>query len=828
VFKTWYETLTKAFRKVLPGRIDRSEDRRSDASASPPPPARVFDPKAARKTMPPARAASPVTALSWWSLTSGRAWRDRLQSLRDWGGREWDWRASLERLAASPIGRNISRAMLSLDSWIDSSIFQGGQGTKETYEAFAMFMDRFYVSGRRRVAVELACEAMTLGCGAGILALALAVPAFQQTSDDWLKKQDLAVTFLDRFGQEVGRRGIRHDDAVPFDELPRNLIQAVISTEDRRFFDHFGIDIIGTLRAITVNARANGVVQGGSSLTQQLAKNLFLSNERTVQRKINEAFLALWLEARLTKREILGLYLDRAYLGGGTFGVQAASEFYFGKSVRDLTLPEAAMIAGLFKAPTKYAPHINLPAARARANDVLNNMVEAGYLTQGQIYAALRNPATPVDRQRENSPDWYLDWAFNEIKAMAEAGKFGDERVLTVRLALDPNLQRHAEETIENQLREFGPAYHAKQSATVVLDPTGAVRAIVGGRDYGGSQFNRATEALRQPGSSFKPFVYLTALMTGKFHPNTIISGGPVCIGNWCPHNFKGESAGPVPLVTALMKSLNTVAVRLSIMIGNGSPKAGRAKIVETARRMGITTPLEDTVSLPLGADVVNVMEMASAYAAFANGGKRVPPYAAVSISTGRGDVIYRHDRDQPPPEQVVDANAVSEMNWMLRQNVLGGTGRRAAIEGHEAAGKTGTTNSYKDAWFVGFTGNYVAAVWFGNDDDSPMKDMTGGTLPAATWHDIMTYAHENVEPKPIFGVSPSAPLAHVAAAAPEGSDAGAPRPVMLSRGTTAALGAIDQSIEIVQVARMPPKATLVGRSSAVADESAARIIDLR
>ncbi len=747
----------------------------------------------------------------------------------------------LKSLRASRFARRMSDAMLALDGWIDSSIYESGQNGKAGFEAFAMFMDRFHVSGLKRVGVELACEGLTLGVFGGILALALAVPAFQQTSDDWLKKQDLAVTFLDRFGQEVGRRGIRHDDAVPFDELPRNLIQAVISTEDRRFFDHFGIDIIGTMRALAVNTRASGVVQGGSSLTQQLAKNLFLSNERTVERKVNEAFLALWLESHLSKRQILGLYLDRAYLGAGTFGVQAASEFYFGKSVRDLSLPEAAMVAGLFKAPTKYAPHINLPAARARANDVLNNMVDAGYLSAGQIYAAQRNPATPVDRQRGSSPDWYLDWAFNEIKGMAAAGKFGDERVLTVRLALDPNIQRHSEETIENQLREFGPAYHAKQAATVIMDPTGAVRTIVGGRDYGGSQFNRATDALRQPGSSFKPFVYLTALMSGRFHPSTMISGASLCIGNYCPHNFKNESAGQIPLVTALMKSLNTVAIRLSIEVGDAVPgasnvfsraKSGRAKIIATAKRLGVTTPLEDTVSLPLGADDVNVMEMASAYAGFANGGKRVIPYAAISISNGRGDIIYRHDRDAPAPQQVVDAKAVAELNWMLHQNVLGGTGRRAALENHEAAGKTGTTNGYKDAWFDGFTGNYVAAVWFGNDDDSPMKDMTGGTLPAATWHEIMTYAHQNVDPKPIFGVPLSTPGVRVAAVPP--SDNATPaepniRPATLSKNTTEALGAIESSIQIVRMGRTVTKADLDGRSVARVDQSnGVRIINLR
>lgn len=730
--------------------------------------------------------------------------------------------------------------MLAADSWLDSSLYGSGRSIKTAYDTFAMFMDRFHVSGLKRVGVEFGCETFTIAIAGGLFLLALSLPAFELTSDDYLKKEDLAITFLDRYGQEVGRRGIRHDDAVPFDELPPNLIHAVIATEDRRFFDHFGIDIVGTLRALTVNTRANGVVQGGSSLTQQLAKNLFLSNERTINRKVNEAFLALWLEWHLSKREILSLYLDRAYLGGGTFGVQAASEFYFGKSVRDLTLPEAAMIAGLFKAPTKYAPHINLPAARARANDVLNNMVDAGYLTAGQIYAAQRNPATPVDRQRETSPDWYLDWAYDGVKQLSDAGKFGNERVLTVRTALDPGIQQQANDSVENNLRQYGPAYHAKQSAVVVMEPNGAVRAIVGGRDYGASQFNRATEALRQPGSSFKPYVYLTALMTGRFKPTTTISGAPICIGNWCPHNFKNETAGTVTLTRGLMESLNTVAVRLAQEIGEGSSKVGRAKIVATARRLGISTPLPDTVSLPLGADAIKVIEQASSYAAFANGGKRVTPYAAVSVANGRGDILYEHDRDQPKPQQVIDPDAIAALNTMLHQVVLGGTGRRANLPGFDVAGKTGTTNDYHDAWFVGFTGNYACAVWYGNDDYTSMNEMTGGTLPAATWHEIMAYAHENVEPKPVPGlpapVSAPAPkeAAHVASANPSGpTDLGrAARPAMLSKASVEALGTIASSMRIAELGRVTTRTqgmkTGHDLASSAAPRASARIINLQ
>ena len=662
-------------------------------------------------------------------------------------------------------GTRLRRAMLALDAGFDSLVFQGGRGALRAYADFAVVMERFGVSGWRRWAVELCCEGLTLGLGGAILAVALAIPAFRLTSEDWLKKQDLAVTFLDRTGADVGRRGILHDDSVPIDQMPPYLIHAVLATEDRRFFDHFGIDVIGTLRAVTVNANASGVVQGGSSLTQQLAKNLFLSNERTFGRKIIEAYLALWLEHHMTKHQILQTYLDRVYMGGGTFGIQAASEFYFGKSVRDVSLAEAAMLAGLFKAPTKYAPHINLPAARARAGDVLSNLVDAGYMTEGQVYPARRNPATPVDRTREVAPDWYLDYAYDEVRKLAEAGKLGASRVLTVRTALDSAIQARSESVIEDQLREKGPSYHAKQSAMVLMEPDGAVRAIVGGRDYGASQFNRATVAQRQPGSSFKPFVYLAALETGRFKPTTMVTDSPVCIGDWCVRNYEGEQMGTLPLWAALAHSLNTVAVKLSIAIGNGSPKAGRAKIIELAHGLGLTTPLEDTVSLPVGADVVTVIDMATAYSAFANGGKRVQPYAAVEIRDGHGDLVYRHDRDGPQPQQVAPPADVAQLNTMLARVVTDGTGRAARLDDAVAVGKTGTTNNYRDAWFCGFTGNYVAAVWYGNDDYAPMDKVTGGTLPAATWHDVMQFAQQNLAPRAPFGLAPAGQ--GVASAAP-------------------------------------------------------------
>jgi penicillin-binding protein 1A len=701
--------------------------------------------------------------------------------------------------------RRAGRAALALDSFVDSWFYESSRRARDRFASFAAFMDRFHVSGLKRLGVELGCETLTLGLGGLLIALTFAQMAFRETSDDWLKKQDLAVTFLDRYGKEVGKRGILHDDSVALDHLPDNLIKAVLATEDRRFFEHWGVDPIGTLRALTANARASGVVQGGSTLTQQLAKNLFLNNERSIERKIREVFLAMWLEARLSKREILKLYLDRAYMGGGTFGVQAAAEFYFGKSIKDVTLAEAAMLAGLFKAPTKFAPHVNLPAARARAADVLNNLVDAGFMTQSQIFTALRNPATPVERERIDSPDWYLDWAFQEVKRLALAGKLGPDRVLTVRTALDSAVQVKADETIEEQLREHGRAYHAKQSAMVVIEPaTGAVRAIVGGRDYGASQFNRATDALRQPGSSFKPYVYLTALMSGKFNPSTVVVDGPVCLGNWCPRNYGGSFAGSVPLTVALAKSLNTIAVKLSIAIGDQkkgqfqAAKEGRAKITDVARRLGITAPLIDTVSMPIGADEVTVIEHSAAYAAFANGGKRISLHAAVDIRNSKGDVIYRFEDDGQKPVQAIPENKIAELNTMLTQVVQAGTARRAELGlGFAQGGKTGTTNGYKDAWFCGFTAALAGCVWYGNDDDTPMANMTGGSLPAQTWHDVMLFAHRGLEPKPLPGVPlPSAtPVAQAAPAVgtkgPDGFVVTAPS--TLSRQTDEALGAVQR-----------------------------------
>jgi len=686
--------------------------------------------------------------------------------------------------------QRIRNRLLDFDARIDSTLFSSAVGIRELWERFSTFMDRFYVGRWKRwVFIEPLSEAATIGAGGLLVLLALAQPAFRETADeDWLKKSDLAVTFLDRYGNPIGSRGIKHNDSIPLEDFPDSLIKATLATEDRRFYDHFGIDIAGTARALVTNAQAGGVRQGGSSISQQLAKNLFLSNERTLERKVNEAFLAIWLETRLSKNEILKLYLDRAYMGGGTFGADGAAHFYFNKSVRDVNLAEAAMLAGLFKAPTKFAPHINLPAARARANVVLDNLVDAGFMTEGQVFGARRNPASVVDRRDENSPNYYLDWAFDEVRKVVETfPKSYIERVFVVRTTIDTNVQRAAEAAIENQLRQFGRDYHATQAATVLSDLDGGVRAMVGGRDYGSSQFNRAVDAYRQPGSSFKPYVYTTALLNG-FKPTSIVVDGPVCIGNWCPQNYGHSYSGSVTLTQAITRSINVVPVKLSITLGGkAGPKAGRAKIVEVARRFGIKAPLIDTPSLPIGSTEVTVLEHAVAYATFPNKGKAPTPHAVLEVRTGAGDLVWRFDRDGPKPRQAIPASVAADMAGMMSHVVSEGTARRAALDGIPTAGKTGTTNAYRDAWFVGYTGNFSCAVWYGNDDYSPTNRMTGGSLPAQTWRDIMIAAHQGVEVSELAGVGmgtrlPASPAQANARAADDDAKP-APPPVLTRRG---------------------------------------------
>ncbi len=645
-----------------------------------------------------------------------------------------------------PIRNPVYRAFWIFDSYVSSGVFEAWDGLKRMGSAYSSFVHRFRIRGVRRVAVDLIDDGATFGTIVAFGLLAYALPPFSGTGDVWNKGREYAVTFTDANGEIIGRRGIRQDDAIPLEDIPPQMIKAVLATEDARFFDHFGVDIIGTFRAIIQNARANDVVQGGSSLTQQVAKNLFLSPERTIRRKVHEAFLSLWIEARLTKEEILKLYLDRSYLGGGNYGVEAAAQFYFGKSIRDVSLPEAAMLAGLFKAPSKYAPHANLEAARARANTVLYRMLDTGFITQGELLQARRAPATVVAQSTADSPDWFLDWAYRDTVALLEKKKITGDFVIEVKTTVDVKLQAASQRIINDVLISDGPRYHVTQGASVTMAPDGAVRAIVGGRDYEISQFNRATDAERQTGSAFKPFVYLAALLNG-YTPDTRVVDGPVSVGNWSPRNYSDKYAGRVTLTTALAKSYNSIPVKLMIDIG-------RPAIIETAHRVGIKAVLETWAPMVLGTSAITLLDLTTGYATFAGGGKLADPYAVLEIRRANGDIIYSRASDNPePPRQVVPEEKIAELNSMLNAVVKFGTARRADLGFAPQGGKTGTNQSYRDAWYIGFTANNVTGVWFGNDDFTMMNEVTGGLLPAPTWKSIMLVAEQGKTPMGLAGI---------------------------------------------------------------------------
>lgn len=640
-------------------------------------------------------------------------------------------------------GRDRVIDWLGLDSRIDSAVAGAWERTKEVWDAASSFFAQFQLTGWRRLVNELFSEALTLTTGGLVVLYALALPAFLDFDEGKMLTGKFAVTLLDQNGNELGKRGILHNDAVPLEEIPDYLVKATLATEDRRFYEHYGVDFYGTARALFTNIQANDVVQGGSTITQQLAKNLFLTSERSIDRKIKEVFLSFLLESRHTKEEILKLYFDRAYMGGGAFGVEAAALFYFNKSVRDLTMAEAALLAGLFKAPTKFAPHVNLPASRARTSEVLSNMVEAGFYSPGQVYAARLNPARIVENRITTSPDWFLDWAFEEVQRLAE-GK--NQYVLTARITIDLELQKAAEEALRATIATRGRYSNARSGALVAMDVDGAVRAIVGGLDYGESQFNRATHARRQPGSSFKPYVYAAALENG-FTSRTIVRDRYVSCGRWSPKNYDGGSGSgrSMPLGMALAYSTNTIAVDLSL-------KIGREKVVEMTQRLGIEG-VKKTCSIALGDGGMTPIEHIGGYATFANGGKLALPYAILDIVNSKGELIYSRERDEPEAPQALERSVAEQMNQMMQLVVTSGTAKKANLDFTYSAGKTGTSSSYRDAWFIGYTGKYVAGVWMGNDDFRPMNRITGGSLPAETWHSFMTVAHRDLNIPAIPGL---------------------------------------------------------------------------
>ncbi len=537
-------------------------------------------------------------------------------------------------------------------------------------------------------------------------------------------------------GAPLAAFGDIHGPAVRLDALPGALVQAVLATEDRRFYHHYGIDPIGLVRAVVANVRAGRIVQGASTITQQVAKNLFLTPERTVKRKVQEVLLALWLENKFSKNQILTVYLNRVYLGAGVFGVEAAAKRYFGRPARRLSLYQAAMLAGLLKAPSRYNPARHPDRAAGRTAQVLANMVDAGAITPDEARRAKGSRRTASARKGRTGRH-FADWIMGQVGSYVSPG----DRDLGVRTTLDLGLQGRAEALVAALLAGPGAKAGVSQAAVVVLAPDGAVRAMVGGRNYGASQFNRATQALRQPGSAFKPLVYLAGLESG-LSPTSRLVDGPVAVGDWRPRNFDGRFRGTVTLSDGLAQSINTVAVTVA-------EQAGRKRVIAAARRLGLSTPLRVSPSLALGAAEVSLIELAGAYGAFANGGIGVWPHGIAEIRDSAGRVVYR--RAGSGPGRVMEPGHAAAMTDMLALVVSDGTGRGAALT-RPAAGKTGTSQDFRDAWFVGYTAQFTAGVWLGNDDGRPMKNVTGGGLPARLWRDIMKAAHKGLAVQPLLG----------------------------------------------------------------------------
>jgi penicillin-binding protein 1A len=537
------------------------------------------------------------------------------------------------------------------------------------------------------------------------------------------------IAILADDGSLIANRGDTGGAAVRLSELPPYLPKAFIAIEDRRFYQHFGIDPVGIVRAVLRDLTGRSGMEGGSTLTQQLAKNLFLTQERTLSRKIQEAILALWLERKYSKDQILELYLNRVYFGSGAFGVEAAAQKYFGKSARQVTLSEAAVLAGLMKSPTRLAPNRNLTAANERAAVVITAMAEQGHITEAMAKLALATPAQAAREKNAGSVNYAADYVMDMLDDTVGAI---DEDIV-VATTLDPKMQAEAERALTEELDAKGEKYGVGQGAIVALDPDGAIKAMVGGRNYADSQFNRAVAAKRQPGSAFKPFVYLAALEKG-LTPDTVREDAPISVKGWNPENYSREYFGPVTLTKALSLSLNTVAVRLGLEVG---AKA----VVRVAHRLGIVSDLEPNASIALGTSEVTPLEMAAAYDAFANGGVGVQPHVITRVRTADGKLLYA--RKNANFGRVIDPQYVAMMNEMMQETLLTGTARKAELPGWQAAGKTGTSQDWRDAWFVGYTSYLDAAVWLGNDDNAPTKKVSGGNLPVEIWSRFMKAAHQ-------------------------------------------------------------------------------------
>lgn len=559
-----------------------------------------------------------------------------------------------------------------------------------------------------------------MGIAGLVFYYALSLP---DTDDLWKVSQSPEISIYSVDDRLVARRGRRGGQALRFEDLPDHLVYAVVSIEDRRFFSHFGLDPRGLARAMWQNVKSGRVSQGGSTLTQQLAKNVFLTPNRTLKRKVQELLLAFWLEARLTKQDILALYFNRVYFGAGAYGVKAAAETYFNRPVQSLTRGEAAMLAGLLKAPSRYAPTRNPDAARQRALLVINAMRETGFYDTATAQEVAAEQVRILNRSSD-AAHYAVDWTLGQLPDFVGHPR-SDLDVLTT---IDPILQLAAEKSINKILNDQGEFRKAEQAAMVVMTPDGAIRAMVGGRSYERSPFNRAVLANRQPGSAFKPIVYLAALEVG-FSPDDDFVDAPLTIGDWSPKNYDGKFRGKMSMEQSLAKSTNTIAVQISEQIG-------RRNTIDMARRLGVTSRLREHPSIALGSFEVNLLELTTAYSHFANGGRQTIPYVINAVTTGSGAVLYERAASVAPP--VTSAKHVGVLNQMLQTAVEDGSGRAARIQGLELAGKTGTSQNWRDAWFVGYGGSLVAGVWVGNDDGSPMNRVTGGGLPAQIWRDFM------------------------------------------------------------------------------------------
>ena len=550
-------------------------------------------------------------------------------------------------------------------------------------------------------------------------------------------KRKPTITILDSEDNEIREIGSPYGEFIRIDNLPSSLHAAILSIEDRRFYSHPGIDFRALIRAFFVNFNAGYIVQGGSTITQQLAKNLFLTPERTLSRKIREALLAIWLERNFTKDQILSLYLNRVYLGAGTYGVSSASKEYFGLSVEELSIYQSAMLAGLMKAPSKYNPKTNIDAAHKRTETVLISMVDAGYISKKELQEIKRDAKIIIRKRNENIGRYYTDWIISQLESML--GKINQD--LEVVTTIDKSLQLYSEKIIQEKTSDLLDQSELNQAALIVLSNNGAVKAMVGGRDYSKSQFNRSVNAKRQPGSAFKPFVYLSALEAGML-PNDTIEDKPININGWKPRNFSDEYEGRVTLEEALSRSINTVAVRIARLVGAES-------IINIARRFGFTSAMSKDLSIALGTSEVSLLELTSAYVPFANGGNAIIPYGIEEIKDSNGKIIYR--REGSGLGSVISAPHLSSINKMLKRTIVDGTGRFAKID-RPAAAKTGTSQNFRDAWFIGYSPDFISGVWVGNDDGSGMKGVTGGTVPAKIWKDVMLKAHKSYPPKELPG----------------------------------------------------------------------------